>query len=43
MGYRANSLINDLYNAHTVKLYVNNRLVHTFQLKNLTQLLNKYK
>lgn len=43
MGYRATSLINDLYNAHTVKLYVNNRLVHTFQLKNLTQLLNKYK
>lgn len=43
MGYRATSLINDLYNAHTVKLYINNKLAYTFLLKNLTTLLNKYK
>lgn len=43
MGNYANSLINALYNAHTVKLYCNNRLTHTFQLKNLTELLNIYR
>lgn len=43
MGNYATTLINALYNAHTVKLYCNDKLTHTFQLKNLTELLNRYK
>lgn len=43
MGNYATTLINALYNAHTVKLYCNDRLMHTFQLKNLTELLNRYR
>ena len=43
MGNYATTLINALYNAHTVKLYCNDKLTHTFQLKNLTGLLNRYK